>query len=273
MKHVSPILQVLLWFELLLAVKSLSSSSRTNPFAANSHRRADTNDKGTNKITPLCRFQGCSDLVASRRGFLVLSTAVAWASLLPPQPSSAAVGASAASSSASAKTSTRTSSSDALPFSSVRKYKSIQLSNGMRCVLVSSKPNTIIPMFVRKGLTQTHTHTHLPQVSDKSYQLSTACISIQDAGQFSDPPGLNGFAHLMEHTVLSTRSARSKGRKWEIDFDDWISDYGGYSNGEITIGMMNCHPLVIVITLPLPPLNITDMAIYLFIYFSRVYRF
>jgi len=72
------------------------------------------------------RFHGCSDIVASRRGFLVVASATTWAlgilSRRLPFPSSPKIG-----------------STEILPFSTLRRYKSVQLSNGMRCVLVSSK--------------------------------------------------------------------------------------------------------------------------------------
>jgi hypothetical protein len=88
------------------------------------------------------------------------------------------------------------------PFSSFRRYKSIELSNGMEVLLVS----------------------------DKVVRQSSACISIGGAGQFADPKDLNGMAHLMEHMTLSSNSRRRQNQKQQ-DFDDWISLYDGSSNG------------------------------------------
>ena len=58
-----------------------------------------------------------------------------------------------------------------VPFSSFRRYKSIKLSNGIRCLLVN----------------------------DKAVRQSSCALTIGGAGQFSDTKGLNGLAHLMEH--------------------------------------------------------------------------
>ena len=88
------------------------------------------------------------------------------------------------------------------PFSSVRKYKSVTLSNGMRVLLVS----------------------------DKNVQQSSAALTINGAGQFSDPTYVTGLAHLMEHMVLSSRPGTSKNQG---DFQEWLDgDYAeGFSNG------------------------------------------
>jgi insulysin len=89
------------------------------------------------------------------------------------------------------------------PFSSVRKYKSVTLSNGMRVLLVN----------------------------DRFARQSSAALTINGAGQFSDPTYLNGLAHLMEHMVLSSRP----GTSWsnQGDFQEWLEgDYAeGFSNG------------------------------------------
>jgi hypothetical protein len=88
------------------------------------------------------------------------------------------------------------------PFSSFRRYKSIELSNGMQVLLVS----------------------------DKVVRQSSACISIGGAGQFADPKDLNGMAHLMEHMTLSSNSGRRQNQKQQ-DFDEWLTLYDGASNG------------------------------------------
>jgi insulysin len=89
------------------------------------------------------------------------------------------------------------------PYSSVRKYKSLTLSNGLKVILVRDK-------FVRQP---------------------SAAITINGAGQFSDPTYLNGLAHLMEHIVLSSRP----GTSWsnQGDFQEWLErdDAEGFSNG------------------------------------------
>ncbi|CAJ1958352.1 unnamed protein product [Cylindrotheca closterium] len=59
-------------------------------------------------------------------------------------------------------------------------------------------------------------------VSDIAASASEASLSIADSGQFSDC--FDGNAHLMEHIVLSSGYS-------DLDFDDWISSYDGYSNG------------------------------------------
>lgn len=88
------------------------------------------------------------------------------------------------------------------PFSSFRRYKSIELSNGMEVLLVS----------------------------DKAARQSSACLSIGGAGQFADSRDLNGMAHLMEHMTLSSSSSRRRFQEQQ-NFDDWLSVYDGFSNG------------------------------------------
>lgn len=89
------------------------------------------------------------------------------------------------------------------PFSTVRKYKSLTLSNGMRVLLVN----------------------------DKYARQSSAALTIKGAGQFSDPIYLAGMAHLMEHMVLSSRP----GTSWsnQGDFEEWLEEDSsdGFSNG------------------------------------------
>ena len=89
------------------------------------------------------------------------------------------------------------------PFSSIRKYKSVTLSNGMRALLVV----------------------------DKYALQSSAALTINGAGQFSDPTYVTGLAHLMEHITLSSRP----GTTWsnQGDFQEWLDgDYAeGFSNG------------------------------------------
>jgi insulysin len=87
------------------------------------------------------------------------------------------------------------------PYSSVRRYKTVELSNGMTVLLVS----------------------------DKTAIQSSAALTINDAGQFAEPPYLNGLAHLMEHITLSSQAGRSN----QGDFQEWLDgDYAeGFSNG------------------------------------------
>lgn len=89
------------------------------------------------------------------------------------------------------------------PFSSTRKYKSVTLANGMRVLLVS----------------------------DKFARQSSAALTINGAGQFSDPTYVTGLAHLTEHMVLSSKP----GSSWsnQGDFQEWLDgDYAeGFSNG------------------------------------------
>lgn len=92
------------------------------------------------------------------------------------------------------------------PYSSVREYKTIELSNGMKVLLVS----------------------------DKSAIQSSAALTINGAGQFSDPPNLKGLAHLMEHVTLSAKAGSSRSRsRSNQDFQEWLDgDHAeGFSNG------------------------------------------
>ena len=125
------------------------------------------------------------------------------------------------------------------PFSSVRTYRNIELSNGLKVLLVQ----------------------------DKRALQSTAAISIDGAGQFSEPKEIPGLAHLMEHIVLS--SSRSRGSKrvlqrkarklWkngsskqsnergyyssdeEEDFETWLSGNDGDSNAFTAPGFVCFH--------------------------------
>jgi insulysin len=87
-----------------------------------------------------------------------------------------------------------------IPYSSVRRYKTITLPNKLKVLLVS----------------------------DKRAFRSSAALSVGGAGQFADPQGLPGLAHLMEHMVLSYNS-RSAFRQSK-DFEDWLSNQEGASN-------------------------------------------
>jgi insulysin len=89
-----------------------------------------------------------------------------------------------------------------IPFSSTRQYNDITLSNGLQVLLVS----------------------------DKSALRASAALTIRGAGQFSDPKELGGLAHLMEHMILSANSRKTLSRKAQ-DFEEWLSDFDGASNG------------------------------------------
>jgi hypothetical protein len=90
-----------------------------------------------------------------------------------------------------------------IPFSSNRQSKSITLSNGMQVLLVH----------------------------DKRALRASAAMTIQGAGQFSDPIELGGLAHLMEHMTLSVNSNRGRLSSKAQDLEEWLSDYDGASNG------------------------------------------
>jgi insulysin len=135
---------------------------------------------------------------------------VAWSSLLtgiangpiqPEEPANAYSPFSLLKDTSSSPPINRGSGAPIIPFSSVRRYKSITLSNGMQVLLVT----------------------------DKNAQSSSAALTIRGAGQFSDPPYLSGLAHLMEHITLS--SATKQPRRG--DFEEWLNtDYAdGFSNG------------------------------------------
>jgi insulysin len=87
-----------------------------------------------------------------------------------------------------------------IPYSSVRRYKTITLPNKLKVLLVS----------------------------DKRAFRSSAALSVGGAGQFADPKGVPGLAHLMEHMILSVNS-RSAFRQPK-DFEDWLSEQEGASN-------------------------------------------
>eukprot|EP00977_Amphora_coffeiformis_P004482 scaffold965_cov158-Amphora_coffeaeformis.AAC.6 len=92
-----------------------------------------------------------------------------------------------------------------IPFSSSRKYKTITLgNNGMKVLLVQ----------------------------DVRVFQAAAALSIGGAGQWADPDDLPGLAHLCEHMTLSFESSsRRKFRSPARDFEEWLSDNEGSSNG------------------------------------------
>jgi insulysin len=128
------------------------------------------------------------------------------------------------------------------PFSTTRTYRNLELSNGLKVLLVR----------------------------DKNALQSSAAISIDGAGQFSEPAEVPGLAHLMEHIVLS--SSRKKGgtkvlqrkarRIWkdgsnkqrlegggdisgdsddEEDFEYWLEENDGDSNAFTAPGFVCFH--------------------------------
>ncbi len=138
----------------------------------------------------------------SRRDFVSMSTILAGLATAAPGASAAELLFWKENSvvSSTAETSASLLTMDAEPYSSVRKYKSLTLANGMRVLLVN----------------------------DKYARQSSAALTINGAGQFSDPTYVNGLAHLMEHMVLSSRPG-----KQGDDFQEWLEgDYAeGFSNG------------------------------------------
>lgn len=99
-------------------------------------------------------------------------------------------------------------------------------------------------------------------VKDKQSLRSSVALTIDGAGQFSDPPDISGLAHLMEHIVLSSsRSTKTKviqrkaRRLWgsgtmshgdgeegdEEDFEDWLSENDGDSNAFTAPGFVCFH--------------------------------
>ena len=90
--------------------------------------------------------------------------------------------------------------SNIIPFSSVRRMKTITLSNGLRVLLVN----------------------------DKRALQSTAALIVDGVGQFTDPDELPGLAHLMEHMILSSNNDSKFGKRG--DLEDWLADNGGTSN-------------------------------------------
>lgn len=90
--------------------------------------------------------------------------------------------------------------SNVIPFSSVRKMKTITLSNGLRVLVIN----------------------------DKCASQSTAALIVDGVGQFTDPDELPGLAHLMEHMILSYNNDSKFGKRG--DLEDWLADNGGTSN-------------------------------------------
>jgi len=97
----------------------------------------------------------------------------------------------------------------AYPFSGQRQYRRLTLINGLRVVLVSDKKNL----------------------------RECASLSIGDAGQFAESKDVPGIAHLMEHMCLSS-TARLKSQT-ASDFEVWLSDRNGASNGFTGAGSVN----------------------------------
>ncbi|GKZ00602.1 hypothetical protein MPSEU_001012400 [Mayamaea pseudoterrestris] len=110
-------------------------------------------------------------------------------------------------------------SQEVIPFSSVRRYKTLVLpQNKLRVLLVH----------------------------DGNALQASAALTVADAGQFADPDDLPGAAHLMEHLILSYcnkntgSQTRSRTSLFSTplsspprDFEDWLSNDAveGASNG------------------------------------------
>jgi len=223
--------------------------------------------------------------VSSRRRFLsrATATAAATATTMTTTASAAAAAAEAATSPTSAETASQQRQQDrlpAIPFSSVRKYRTIRLANGLKAVLVSD--NAPPPLY--KGQRQ----------QQQQQLFASAALTVEGAGQFADPDEIPGLAHLMEHMVLSSNSTtalvtaasstaaaaavpsaasakasttaseaaspsgavtvRSKIRQFarsggagrlqqqrSRDFEDWLSDLDGSSNGFTAYDMVCFH--------------------------------
>ena len=99
------------------------------------------------------------------------------------------------------------------PFPTRREYKHVILANGLRVLLVQ----------------------------DKGPFPSCAALSVGASGQFFDDPDLPGSAHLMEHLILSGRPSIGSKGAWKEDFEDWLEDYDGSSNGFTAAGKALYH--------------------------------
>lgn len=96
-------------------------------------------------------------------------------------------------------------------------------------------------------------------VHDGGINRCCAALSIGNAGQFLDPHDLPGCAHLCEHMVLSSRSSgpssasssasstSARKRFDALDFEDWLDEFDGSSNGFTAAGKACFH-----FTLPQP---------------------
>lgn len=98
-------------------------------------------------------------------------------------------------------------------------------------------------------------------VKDKQSLRSSVALTIDGAGQFSDPQDIPGLAHLMEHIVLSSSRSKTKiierkaRRLWgsgamnhqggeegdEEDFEDWLAENDGNSNAFTAPGFVCFH--------------------------------
>jgi len=113
------------------------------------------------------------------------------------------------------------------PFSTTRSYRNIVLPNGLKVVLVK----------------------------DTEALCSSAALTIEGAGLYSDPAGIPGLSHLMEHIVLSSDNRRrtpsfvrtktmprvERAESDETDFEDWLVDNEGGSNGFTAPGFVCFH--------------------------------
>jgi insulysin len=85
------------------------------------------------------------------------------------------------------------STSPIIPFSTQRSYRHLELSNGIKVLLV----NDLTPG-----------------------RMASIALTIAEAGQFQEDPNIGGLAHLMEHIVCSTRNS----------LEDWLQIRDGASN-------------------------------------------
>jgi insulysin len=106
-----------------------------------------------------------------------------------------------------------------IPYSSIRRYKTITLNNGMSVILVS----------------------------DQRASTANLALTVGGAGQWADPFQLPGLAHLMEHMILSilidsSKLSTSKSATKSLrDFEDWVADQEGASNGFTAYDSVTFH--------------------------------
>lgn len=185
------------------STSAYNKAKRTYHGCASSHNRVDSCGDGNEDEAETDQdfAGGKASSGRSRREFLAVSST--WAAAFSGASNASAMTATPSTMDSNISTTTTSSQimNPVIPFSSVRTYKTVTLpQNGMKVLLVS----------------------------DKSVTTAQAALSVNGAGQFSDPPDLPGCAHLMEHMILSYSTKSSF--KVRRDFEDWLSDRVGASN-------------------------------------------
>lgn len=121
------------------------------------------------------------------------------------------------------------------PLSDAREYRLVQLTNGLRALIIHDASITA-PERVRKR--ETSCCSLLPirfksllddeECDETCGSKMAACALCLGVGSLCDPRELQGLAHYVEHMVFMGTTAHPQENGW----GKWLSQHGGQDNGE-----------------------------------------